>query len=115
MRGMTRRRWMRAGLGVVVAALLVGSAAPSSVGAASDKTDEAHAMAVQPDGKVLVAGRSLNALHNGNWTIALARYNPDGNADFALIRYNADGSLVGSITTDFDGIRPEVRDLRDSA
>ena len=96
--------------------------------------DEAHALALAPDGKIVVAGSS----HNGtNYDFALARYNADGsldstfgnggklttgigashdeahalalapdgkivaagtsyngtNTDFALVRYNADGSL----------------------
>jgi uncharacterized delta-60 repeat protein len=52
--------------------------------------DGATAMAVQPDGKLLVAGRSYNG----------------ANDDFALARYNADGSLDtlfgsgGGLTTD---------------
>ena len=101
-------------------------------------TDEAFAVAVQPDGKIVLAGWT-----NSSGTIALARYNtngtldtafdgdgkvttdlgtsfakgyaialqPDGkivvsgesfngvNSDFALVRYNANGSL----DTTFDG------------
>src|SRR5262249_54988064 len=45
--------------------------------------DEASALALQPDGKLVVAGRSYNG----------------SNADFALARYNADGSL----DTSFNG------------
>lgn len=54
----------------------------------------ADAMAVQPDGKILVAG---------------AAYFADTMADFALARYNADGTLdtsfgdQGVVTTDFAG------------
>ena len=40
-------------------------------------SDAARAIAVQPDGKLVVAGNSWNGSHN----------------DFALVRYNADGSL----------------------
>jgi uncharacterized delta-60 repeat protein len=56
--------------------------------------DEAHALALQPDGKILVAGRASPAT---------------GPADFGLVRYNTDGSLDtsfgtgGKVTTDFDG------------
>ena len=106
----------------------------------------AHALALQPDGKIVVAGES-------NVNFALARYNPDGSldatfgtggkvitdfggidraralalqpdgkivvagesapftglSDFALARYNPDGSLDasfgtgGKVTTDFGG------------
>src|SRR5262249_26976927 len=56
--------------------------------------DEAHAIAVQPDGKIVVAGSSFS--------------NATGE-DIALARYKADGSLdpsfgVGSrVLTDFGG------------
>jgi uncharacterized delta-60 repeat protein len=56
--------------------------------------DIGRSVAVQSDGKILVAGDSLNS----NWS-----------GDFALSRYNADGSLdisfgdVGKVTTDFGG------------
>ena len=55
--------------------------------------NEAQAVALQPDGKVVVAGYTYNG----------------GNSDFALARYNADGSLDvtfgsgGLVTTDFAG------------
>ncbi|TAN49177.1 MAG: DUF642 domain-containing protein [Methylococcaceae bacterium] len=39
--------------------------------------DDAHSVALQPDGKILLAGTSFDGAHN----------------DFALVRYNADGSL----------------------
>ncbi len=47
-------------------------------GAASD--DEAHAVAIQPDGKLVVAGYS----------------DASGGGDFAIARYNVDGSLDAS-------------------
>jgi uncharacterized delta-60 repeat protein len=56
--------------------------------------DEANAVAVQPDGKIVVAGLSTTG----------GLVNPD--ADFALARYNTDGSLDasfggdGKVTTD---------------
>ncbi len=56
--------------------------------------DRANALAVQPDGKIVVAGTA----HNGTDT------------DFALARYNANGSLDvtfgtgGKVTVDIDGI-----------
>jgi uncharacterized delta-60 repeat protein len=56
--------------------------------------DNAHALALQPDGRIVVAGE----------TIAVGTSN-----DFALARYNADGSLdasfgvSGKVTTDFAG------------
>ncbi len=55
--------------------------------------DEAYAIAIQGDGKIVVAGYSSNGSNN----------------DFAIVRYNADGSLDtsfgtgGKVTTDFGG------------
>jgi uncharacterized delta-60 repeat protein len=53
--------------------------------------DYCYSIALQPDGKILAAGRSFK----------------DGSLDFAVARYNADGSLdtsfgtAGKVTTDF--------------
>ncbi len=52
------------GDGIVTTALVTG-------------TDQGYAMALQPDGAILVAGQANNG----------------SNADFALVRYNADGTL----------------------
>jgi uncharacterized delta-60 repeat protein len=55
-------------------------------------TDTGFAVAIQGDGKIVVAGGSL-----------------DGDSDFAVVRHNADGSLdtgfgsSGKVTTDFGG------------
>ncbi len=116
------------------------------------RSNGAAAIAVQSDGKIVVAGGALTALGPGDF--AVARYNPDGSLDtsfgsggrvttdfagrsdngvavavqpdgkilvagaadmavtqfdFALVRYNADGSLDstfgagGKVTTDFNG------------
>lgn len=60
----------------------------------SGKRDQGFTLVVQPDGKIVVAGSSINST---------------GNADFALARYNSDGSLDstfgtgGKVTTDFGG------------
>jgi uncharacterized delta-60 repeat protein len=52
---------------------------------------QAHAMAIQPDGKIVVAGFSSNGLNDD---FALARYNPNGSLDTSF-----DGD--GKVTTDF--------------
>ena len=54
--------------------------------ASSGDIDEANAVAIQPDGKIVLAGHS----DNGSGT---------GKTDFAVVRYRADGSL----DTTFDG------------
>jgi uncharacterized delta-60 repeat protein len=41
--------------------------------------DEAAAVALQPDGKIVVAGTSDNP--NGDFNFAVVRYNPDGSLD----------------------------------
>jgi uncharacterized delta-60 repeat protein len=56
--------------------------------------DEAHAVVVQPDGKILAAGSTYSPFLSG---FALARYNPDGSLDAGF------GS-GGKVTTSFGGI-----------
>jgi uncharacterized delta-60 repeat protein len=59
--------------------------------------DEAHAVAIQPDGKIVAAG----------FTVCNPCAEPTEPRDFALARYNSDGSLDptfdgdGKVTTDF--------------
>ncbi|MFL6209581.1 MAG: BACON domain-containing protein [Pyrinomonadaceae bacterium] len=89
--------WVRCALACVVAALFVSAGVSHRVmadGGALDPTfngtgtvtanfggeDEAYAVAIQPDGRVVVVGTT----HTNNQTdykIALARYNPDGTLD----------------------------------
>jgi uncharacterized delta-60 repeat protein len=63
------------------------------LGAANDK---ANAVAIQADGKIVVAGWSVN-------------YTPNTNVDIAVVRYNTDGTLdntwggTGIVTTDVGG------------
>jgi uncharacterized delta-60 repeat protein len=65
--------------------------------------DEATALAIQPDGKIVAAGF-------GGW------YAPN-NADFALARYNTDGSLdmtfgiSGRVLTDVSGVHDSITAL----
>jgi len=47
-------------------------------------SNEAAALVVQTDGKLVAAGKAVNG---------------DGNTDFALVRYNADGTLDGTFGT----------------
>jgi len=60
--------------------------------------DEARAMVVQADGKIILAGR----------------VQVNGQSDFALVRYTADGQLDtsfdldGMVTTDFNGDGDEL-------
>ncbi|MEP6904202.1 MAG: hypothetical protein ABJA66_20960, partial [Actinomycetota bacterium] len=49
----------------------------------SGSDDEAHSVVLQPDGKIIVAGRG------GRW--AIARYNPDGSLDTT---FDADGKVT---------------------
>ncbi len=58
--------------------------------------DEAHAVALQPDGKIVVAGKAyISASPNSaNYGFALVRYNPDGSLDNS---FDGDGKLI----TDF--------------
>jgi uncharacterized delta-60 repeat protein len=62
--------------------------------------DHSYALAVQPDGKLVVAGASSA----GGGDFALARYNPDGSLDTSF-----DGD--GRVTTDFNGNDDEASAL----
>ncbi len=56
--------------------------------------DAAFAVAIQSDGKIVVAGQSFPTYTDGNF--ALARYEPDGSLDGAF-------GIGGLVTTDFGG------------
>jgi uncharacterized delta-60 repeat protein len=56
--------------------------------------DEARAVAIQPDGKIVVVGSTL--ISGNNYNFAVARYNPNGTPDTT---FSGDGKL----TTDFFG------------
>jgi uncharacterized delta-60 repeat protein len=56
--------------------------------------DEARAVAIQGDGKIVVAGWALNA--STDWDFALARYKTDGSLDSTF-------GTGGKVTTDFFG------------
>jgi uncharacterized delta-60 repeat protein len=86
----------RAGfVAVVVAGVLAigASAEPRLRGArASTSLDYAYAIAIQRDGKLVVAGRSAS----GRWTFALARYTVRGNLDARFGRRGRVRTAVGS-------------------
>jgi uncharacterized delta-60 repeat protein len=68
------------------------------------RIDEAISVAVQADGKIVVAGGSnLNAT-NHNSRFALARYNPDGTLDTSF-------SADGRVTTDFTSAGDTISQL----
>jgi uncharacterized delta-60 repeat protein len=60
------------------------------------KTDSASGVVLQPDGKIVVAGSSVDPSGNGADDFALARYNADGTLDAS---FSDDGKQV----TDFGG------------
>jgi uncharacterized delta-60 repeat protein len=69
-------------------------------------TSQAQAMAIQSDGKIVVAGYASNGV---NYDVALARYNTDGSLDTT---FSADGKLTTAIGTFNDYARaghPERR------
>lgn len=69
-------------------------------------SDKAHAIATQPDGKILVAGSSGNS----GWT-------SPGIENFSLARYSSNGSLdlsfngIGKVVTDFSNGFDEIRGI----
>jgi uncharacterized delta-60 repeat protein/uncharacterized repeat protein (TIGR01451 family) len=60
--------------------------------------DEARAVALQPDGRILVAGRSYN-VGTANWDFALARYTSSGRLDAGCgtARYRSIGTAVNLV------------------
>jgi uncharacterized delta-60 repeat protein len=44
----------------------------------------ASAMAIQPDGKIVVVGQGVGETHGANWESAVVRFNPDGSLDTSL-------------------------------
>lgn len=59
--------------------------------------DEAYSVAIQTDGKIVVAGASVNGA--GNYDFALARYNSDGSLDNT---FDSDGKVTTAIGTTND-------------
>lgn len=59
------------------------------------ETEVARAVALQSDGKIVVAG---NVWNGSNWDFALVRYNPNGTLDTTSF-----GNGTGFVTTDFAG------------
>ena len=76
-----------------------GQVTTSFPGTIGTNDDNAHAVAIQPDGKIVVVGEAVSG-RTGSGLF---------NRDFALVRYNANGSLDtgfgtgGFVTTDFGG------------
>jgi uncharacterized delta-60 repeat protein len=62
----------------------------------SDSSDNAYALVIQPDGKIVVAGSQTN----GSLDFALARYNADGSLDAS---FDGDGKVSIDITGTNDG------------
>ena len=60
-----------------------------------DTLDEARAVAIQPDGKIVAVGTTLISGTNNNFSVA--RYNADGSPDITF------GGGDGKLTTDFSG------------
>jgi uncharacterized delta-60 repeat protein len=60
-------------------------------------SDGAHALALQPDGKIVVAGSSEDT--SGRWDFALARYLPNGALDTT---FSGDGKVTTNFSTGFD-------------
>ena len=61
---------------------------------AIQNANEARSVAIQPDGKIVVAGSTVN--DSSRRDFALARYNPDGSLDST---FDGDGTLTTTIGT----------------
>jgi len=58
--------------------------------------DYANSIVLQPDGKIIVAGNSQNAV---NYDFGIVRYNPDGSLD---LTFSDDGRQVADISSEWD-------------
>ena len=67
-------------------------------------SDRANALAIQNDGKIVVAGLATGGSDISTIVFALARYNPDGSLDPTF------GS-AGKVTTDFPGVEDIAQDV----
>ncbi len=61
-----------------------GGKVTTDFGVSSPQSDRATALVVQPDGKILAAGHTLEVAPNDHYNFALARYNPSGTPDPAF-------------------------------
>jgi uncharacterized delta-60 repeat protein len=75
----------------------------------NDHFDEARAIALQPDGRIVVAGQS-DLLGNGAYDFAIVRYNGDGTVDtgygtqgIATVEFSADPDQASGIALQADG------------
>ena len=86
--------------GVLDPSFGAGGKVTTAIGAGSD---DAEALALQPDGKIVVAGTSSGAFNNLDF--AVARYNPNGSLDPT---FGAGGKVTTAIGTANDGVRGVV-------
>lgn len=77
----------------ILDALLFGTSGVTTTDL-SGADDRAYAAAIQPDGKIVLAGYATNADRD----FALARYNSNGTLDTT---FNPNGAKPGTVTTDF--------------
>jgi len=88
---MTRAGFVAA---VVAGVLAIGAPAAPRTYATPTSTSLAYAIAIQRDGKLVVAGRSVSV--RGRWTFALARYTVRGHLDGSFGRRGTVRTDVGS-------------------
>ena len=70
-------------------------------GGVSFQLYQAWAMAIQPDGKIVVVGEGIrNPPSVLNWDFAVVRYNPDGSLDTS---FGGTGIVVTQLSVNFDG------------
>jgi uncharacterized delta-60 repeat protein len=93
----------RRGSDVIVARYNADGSVDSSFGSTTGRvitnfgaTEQALALVLQPDGKIVVAGRTNKPAPNGNFDFALARYEAAGTLDLTF-------GTAGLVTTDFGG------------
>ncbi|MER5600367.1 hypothetical protein [Streptomyces sp. NPDC002265] len=78
------------------------------VTAVTPHDDEAQALRVQHDGRIVAAGYAGTGEDTGGRDFALVRYLPDGRLDRSFNRF---GPRPGTVVTDIEGGRDQLRDI----
>ncbi|MFD8141523.1 hypothetical protein [Streptomyces sp. NPDC059708] len=78
------------------------------VTALSPHDDEAQALRIQRDGRIVVAGYAGTGEDTNGRDFALVRYLPDGRLDGS---FNRSGPRPGTVVTDIEGGRDQLRDI----
>jgi uncharacterized delta-60 repeat protein len=78
-----------------------GNGGIAGAGARGYQLDVATAMAIQPDGKVVIVGQGAGPATSGSWESAVVRLNPDGSLDTS---FGGTGIVINPIGPGFSSV-----------